>query len=398
MSYSRSAVLLILAFLLLFSAAGCAQTAATPEPSTETPSLTPTITPTFTPTPVLFFPNTKTARTPGARSTRDAALPRQAKPLALTGNVKILLLAGLDTSYPDIGRADSLMLVFYNRNQAKATVVSLPPDLLVNIPGHGAGRLSSAYALGNIEGLLETIHYNFGITPDQYLVLHTDVFVDFINSIGGIELTLYDPLVRKCKDVKLGTRTYKGDQVMCLFTLRSGDDETSRNRRQGLIVRAIFKNLVRSGRLVRVPDLFDEAFTQLDTNVTYEDVVRFIPVALRIGDRGRFKALALHQDNFTFKTDTDGASIFRIAQPGAYARLLTKAWRRTTSVQPYTYFLSTLASELTASPTATRTPWPSRTPTRTQTPTRTVTATRTITPTRTETNEPTPTELPPWSY
>jgi LCP family protein required for cell wall assembly len=312
--------------------------------------------------------------------------------------VRVLLLAGLDTPYPDIGRTDSLMLVFYNPNKSRAAVVSLPPDLLVNIPGHGAGRLSSAYALGNIEGLLETITYNFGITPDQYLVLNKELFEDFIDSIGGIELTLYDPIVKKCKDVRLGTRLYKGEQAMCIFTLRSDNDETARNKRQGLVVRAILKRLVRSGRLVKVPDFFDDALSQLDTNISYDEIFRFIPLVLQVGDRGRFKALALHRDNFTLQTDPEGVSVFRVAKPGAYARLLTKAWRMVSSPLPFTDYLETLAMELTASPTATKTPRPSRTPTRTQTLTRTATATRTITPTRTATLEPTPTDPLPWSY
>ena len=348
-----------------------------------TPSVTPTVTLTVTLTPDLFFPQTAEAGMTVTPTPGPIPEPEQVQQITLPPNLRILLLAGQDRTTPFVGRTDALMLVFYDPMQARAGVISLPPDMLVSIPEFGAGRLNTAYALSGAQGLLKTITFNFGVTPDHYAIFNTDSFTKFIDDLGGIYLTIDDPLLSKCRTATPSPpRPVKGSEVLCIFKARSGPGEVDRNKRQAIVLNAIFKTLVSNGNLVRVPKLAENFNSSVDSNLEARDLVSLIPLTLQMGDVDRFKIYTVPEDGLEqWEFSINPGSYFLIPQPGLYTNLIYKVVEQVTSPLPYSTYLPTLQYMLLVSPTPTYTPKPTRTPTRTATPTRTKTPvpTKTVT-------------------
>jgi len=102
-------------------------------------------------------------------------------------------------------RTDSMMLLTIDPVGKKATILSLPRDLYVDIPGFPQGRLNTANYLGDLYELpgggaalaMQTIEANFGIHVDYYARISFTAFETLIDQIGGIDVyveqTIDDP-------------------------------------------------------------------------------------------------------------------------------------------------------------------------------------------------------------
>lgn len=364
----------------------------TPPPAIDASSATASATLNLTPSPQLFFPHSglqNETRTP----VQGRITP--APTLELPAGVKTLLLAGIDQPAPYSGRTDAMMLIFFDPSNGRAAVVSLPPDMLVNLTDGSRVRLNTVLALSNTDGLLTAVKDNFGIQIDHYLLVNTDQFTHFIDDLGGVQVTIEDLTSLKCTGVYRGTRVYRGSQVLCLYKLRIGPDETSRSRRQSVLTQAIFQRLVTNGMLSRLPELYEDYASTVTTDLTLLQLSSYLPLALKIGDSGHLDFFALRQDQVQVQVinSTTGAQILNPAS-GSLEALLLESADRVVTPQPQTDLLTTMQYALTVSPTPTRTPTRTATATRTPRPTRTITPTRTVTLTRTVTFTPTTTLTP----
>src|SRR5690606_24895569 len=77
------------------------------------------------------------------------------------GEPQTILLLGSDKRWADRAedpvRSDTMMLVRLDPEQPATTVLSIPRDLLVPIPGHGVAKINDAYALGGPRLALATV-------------------------------------------------------------------------------------------------------------------------------------------------------------------------------------------------------------------------------------------------
>lgn len=89
-------------------------------------------------------------------------------------------------------RSDSIMLV-HLPDSGTPSLISLPRDTYVDIPGHGAGKLNSSYSLGGPELLVATVESLTGLTVDNYVEVGMDGIAHLVDAVGGVELCLdYD--------------------------------------------------------------------------------------------------------------------------------------------------------------------------------------------------------------
>ena len=361
--------LLLLALLL---SACAALPAATAVPTNPLPSATLSLTPPPSQTPA-----------PGALRT---AVPTRLPTLALPDEVRLLMLIGSDTNSPFVGRSDALLLVFYHPRFARAALLSLPPDLLVYIPGEGMGRLNSAFALGDYRRLQQTLEYNFGLRPVDWALIHLDDFARFVNDLGGLEVPVLLNRPRDCGGLRSGTRRLGGDQVLCYVSLREGTDETGRSIRQQQILRLILLRMAEGGTLARLDSLYATYKERIQTNISLPELTDLVPLALRLGDRGRVGSFYfLPADTSLWALPGAGQSQVFVPRPGVIEARTRQALGFVLTPAPFTERLSTLEYALTISPTPTQTSTPTETPTITATRTRTITPTPSDTPTATAT-------------
>jgi LCP family protein required for cell wall assembly len=86
--------------------------------------------------------------------------------------------------------SDTMMLVHISPAHGRVTVVSLPRDTWVNIPGHGMNKINAAYGLGGPKLMVQTVEQATGLTVNNYVEVGFLAFVKIVDAIGGVNVCL----------------------------------------------------------------------------------------------------------------------------------------------------------------------------------------------------------------
>ena len=111
----------------------------------------------------------------------------------LLSNAKLynVLIVGVDSRQNDYaGRSDAMVVLTVNPLSQKVVMTSLLRDSYVDIPGHGQERLNEAYNFGGTSLLKKTIRQNYGIRIDAFMVVNFGDLIEFVDDIGGVEMTM----------------------------------------------------------------------------------------------------------------------------------------------------------------------------------------------------------------
>ena len=106
----------------------------------------------------------------------------------LPGSRVNVLLLGLD--YLDDGRQRSDGIMVASVGYDGLRLASLMRDTMVEIPGHGRGKLNSAYAIGGPELAMCTVNETFKLNITNYVAVDLKTLVDLVDAVGGVVVNL----------------------------------------------------------------------------------------------------------------------------------------------------------------------------------------------------------------
>jgi LCP family protein required for cell wall assembly len=141
-----------------------------------------------------FFPVFQTAGSASAGPAQIAGLNPISAP---TDPFTVLLLGSDDDSKfpPDRLNTQSMILVRVDPTTKQATMLSIPRDLWVPIPGQGMGKISTAYNLGGSQGAIDAVQSNFKVHVDDYVWIGLNGLVKLIDKLGGVNLQVTNPVM-----------------------------------------------------------------------------------------------------------------------------------------------------------------------------------------------------------
>jgi LCP family protein required for cell wall assembly len=95
----------------------------------------------------------------------------------------------------DVGgaRSDTIMLVHLNPSAGTASLLSIPRDLWVDIPGMGKQRINAAFNNGP-DLLVRTIQDDLGIPINHFVDVDFDSFRQVVNAMGGVKFWYPEPV------------------------------------------------------------------------------------------------------------------------------------------------------------------------------------------------------------
>lgn len=134
-------------------------------------------------------------------------------------------------------RTDTMMLVHIPSGGGQPSLISLPRDSSVPIPGHGRGKLNAAFSYGGPKLLAQTVETVTGLHLDHYAEIGLGGFADLVNAVGGVEMCLDEPM-RDPKagiDLPAGCQELNGSQALGFVRSRAfaeGDLQRVENQRK----------------------------------------------------------------------------------------------------------------------------------------------------------------------
>lgn len=186
---------------------------------------------------------------------------------------------------------DTIMVASIQPSTGKASLVSLPRDLLVQLPNGHFRKINEAYHTGEQvqpgrggEYAAQTIGDVLGVSLPYYVIVDFQGFEKIINEIGGVnvnvERTFSDPLFptdddrTKSVTFSAGWQHMNGEQALTFARSRHGNNgegsDFARARRQQKIILATKDKLFSSRVLlntVTVNRLADQLADNITTNV-----------------------------------------------------------------------------------------------------------------------------------
>jgi carboxyl-terminal processing protease len=240
--------------------------------------------------------------------------------------VHILLVGGDNDFTPDMN-TDSLIVLVLDRRGKRVSLLSIPRDLWVQIPGHGWGRINTAhrlgmryaYADGGGPGLLaRTIEENLGIPVDHWVRINYSGFAAAVDQLGGVEVAVACPVNLQYlppaweDEVEMilepGVHLLDGETALRYVRTRRGETDFERAERQRLFLKAAWEQFKGPGVLRRVPGLWSALRGTFDTDLTLGDALRLAPLALQLRHQD-VRSLAIGREQVQDWTTPGGARV-----------------------------------------------------------------------------------------
>ncbi len=275
----------------------------TPAPTSTLPPI-PTITPTSLPQLVPTLSDNANGELPEGLPTPPTAIPTAVPVFNVPLDTTNVLLLGSDTPAPNenVSRTDTMIIVSINRSGPTASMMSLPRDLYVYLPGRTMSRLNTALALGGVDLLKQTILYNFGIPIHYYAQVDFEGFQDIVDVFGGVEITVSCQLRDwRLKSPELdinveenweqftlepGVYTMDGDLALWYARSRLTTNDFDRGRRQQQLLRAMLNQSIDLGLIAQAPALWNTFQDTVKTDMDIGRMLQILALAPAIRENG----------------------------------------------------------------------------------------------------------------
>ncbi|WP_236683145.1 LCP family protein [Demequina globuliformis] len=150
-------------------------------------------------------------------------------------------------------RTDTIM-VLHAPESGPTSLISIPRDSFVPIPGYGSNKINAAFSFGGPQLLVETVEDLTGLTIDTYLEVGFTGVEGIVDALGGVELCLdYDVDDEKSGLVwEAGCHTVDGETALAFSRMRYSDPlgDIGRAERQRQVVGAVAEGILSPATLL----------------------------------------------------------------------------------------------------------------------------------------------------
>jgi len=207
----------------------------------------------------------------------------------LPGKAMNILLIGRDMASPgDPGRSDTQILVRLDPVSKSISMLSLPRDLRVEIPGVGLEKMNAAYSYGGPALVVQTFSELTGLPVNHFIEVDFAGFWHTVNLLGGVYIPVdrryYNPESSSWKsiDIEPGYQLLRGHDSLDYVRFRHDQKgDFTRMQRQQLYLKELQRQSGRwSGdwdRVLRIIKAVTEQTTSdIDSLKTLAPLVRLI--------------------------------------------------------------------------------------------------------------------------
>jgi len=185
---------------------------------------------------------------------------------------------------------DTIMIATINTKNNTLKLTSLLRDSYVDIPGHKANKLNSAYSRGGAKLLIETVQDNYKVKIDGYASVDFESFEKIVDLLGGVTIELGKKEAaylnktnyiskKKNRNVKEGINKLNGNQLMGYVRVRKVETLGGANNDYGRVVRqqralkAMFESYIKSN-VFKLPGITKEILGHITTNVSEDQIAK----------------------------------------------------------------------------------------------------------------------------
>ena len=221
-----------------------------------------------------------------------------------------ILVLGTDgrASEGFLSRTDSIMIVGVKPSQLRLSLLSIPRDLFIEVPGYGSQRINTINLLAEQKErgtgptlAMQAMSEDLDIRLQRYIRLDFNGFVQLVDAVGGLTIDVEHTIIDDqyptenggVEYVKfdIGVQQMDGNRALIYARTRHADDDYHRAARQQQVVTALLSKLVNP---LRWPAAITALRSSVDTNLTIGDMFTLVVPALL--NRGRYETLVIDRN------------------------------------------------------------------------------------------------------
>jgi len=239
----------------------------------------------------------------------------------------VLLLGirgGDDPEAKDAGPllADTIMLLSFNKENKKTSVISVPRDLYVKIDGSKKDKINTAYEYGiyrnkGLNFTKELLSKITGVYVDKALVIEFSSFEKIIDELGGIDLTLTKPFEEPSQwgyafSLPAGQNHLNGRDALYYARSRYSSNDFDRSRRQQQVIFAVkdkLSNLNFWADPLKTISLLAAIRNNIATDINIWNTKELLDLAKEIGGTGKIAKEVISTENLLYENRENEAYI-----------------------------------------------------------------------------------------
>ena len=228
-----------------------------------------------------------------------------------------ILLIGSDSPPGQVGRSDTLLLVRLDPGTKRISMLSVPRDLRVEIPGYGLNKINAAYSYGGAALAVKTVKEVTGLPINHYMQTYFGGFWHIVNDLGGVYMMIdhfyYNPVGSGYKSIDIQPGYQLLDGKYALNFVRYRHDiyaDFGRMVRQQMFLKELQRQSMRWHNVLKLPRLI-KAIVDL-TSSDISDMKQFLSMVSLVLE---LNTAHIYNTHITGSTPTIGGVSYVVATP-----------------------------------------------------------------------------------
>lgn len=247
------------------------------------------------------------------------------------GRVNVLIIGIGGEGHTGANLNDVNIVVSIDPTNNQVSMLSIPRDLYLTIPGYYTTRINAAYALGEDDPdttgaavLTETVESMLDINIHYFVTVDFKGFIRVVDRLGGINVdvkeSIYDPFIensfgsgQQVFRVEPGEQHMDGAFALQYARSRKTTSDFDRARRQQIVLQAVKQKALSLGTFsnpLKLADLIDAIGSHIRTDIQIGEMLRMVEIAQLISDDAvRSAVLDNAPDGLLAAQNIDGAAV-----------------------------------------------------------------------------------------
>lgn len=150
-------------------------------------------------------------------------------------------------------RSDVMMVAQLSGDRQSLSLMSIPRDSWVNIPGQGIMKINAAYSLGGADLAMSTVEQLLNVPMHHFMVIDFQSFADLTDQFGGVTIPTAG-----------GQQTFNGEEALTFVRERKGlpNGDFDRQRRHQAWIKAVMGKIF-DGQVLANPSEMSRVMTTI---------------------------------------------------------------------------------------------------------------------------------------
>lgn len=206
------------------------------------------------------------------------------------GDIENYLLLGIDSRGEEKSRTDTMMVLSWDKKTNNVKLVSLMRDIYADIPGYQSYKLNTAYYLGGVQLLKETISNMFGLPIHHYAIIDFKNFESLVDILApnGVEIDVEKDMSEKIGvALKQGVHNLNGKELLGYARFRhDAEGDFGRVARQQKVIEALKNEVLAPQNILNLPKFVGAAQGYVTTDYSSSGEIQQV---LKMVSKGRSK-------------------------------------------------------------------------------------------------------------